>query len=136
MLKVLFVEGYYGLSEDEIEYEIVEGRSLGKFVGIECVEDVGEEKRVWKYGEVVRNRGVYEKVFWEFDSLMESKGVELNEGGMIDGSFVIGGGEGKRGDENEEIKEGGGDKLWNENGEKKWEKDVDGGWRKKGDESF
>ena len=75
MLKVIFVEGYYGLGEKEIEYEIMEGRSLGEFVRIGRVEDVGEEKRVWKVKKEVSECGRLERLLRRFGELLNGKGV-------------------------------------------------------------
>ena len=63
MFKVLFLQRYYGLSDHQIEYQIVDRTSFRKFLGIECVDDVPDEKTVWKYRELLTNTGVYDKLF-------------------------------------------------------------------------
>lgn len=102
----------------------------------ECVDDVPDEKTVWKYRELLTNTGVYDKLFSEFHSFMESKGLQFNEGRIIDASFVIAPRQRNTRDENEQIKQGAGDKLWNDNPHKKCHKDVDARWTKKRDETF
>lgn len=82
------------------------------------------------------NTGVYDKLFSEFHSFMESKGLQFNEGRIIDASFVIAPRQRNTRDENEQIKQGAGDKLWNDNPHKKCHKDVDARWTKKRDETF
>lgn len=136
MFKVLFLQRYYGLSDHQIEYQIVDRTSFRKFLGIECVDDVHDEKTVWKYRELLTNTGVYDKLFSEFHSFMESKGLQFNEGRIIDASFVIAPRQRNTRDENEQIKQGAGDKLWNDNPHKKCHKDVDARWTKKRDETF
>ena len=136
MFKVLFLQRYYGLSDHQIEYQIVDRTSFRKFLGIECVDDVPDEKTVWKYRELLTNTGVYDKLFSEFHSFMESKGLQFNEGRIIDASFVIAPRQRNTRDENEQIKQGAGDKLWNDNPHKKCHKDVDARWTKKRDETF
>ena len=91
---------------------------------------------VWKYRELLTNTGVYDKLFSEFHSFMESKGLQFNEGRIIDASFVIAPRQRNTRDENEQIKQGAGDKLWNDNPHKKCHKDVDARWTKKRDETF
>ena len=95
-----------------------------------------DEKTVWKYRELLTNTGVYDKLFSEFHSFMESKGLQFNEGRIIDASFVIAPRQRNTRDENEQIKQGAGDKLWNDNPHKKCHKDVDARWTKKRDETF
>ena len=136
MFKVLFLQRYYGLSDHQIKYQIVDRTSFRKFLGIECVDDVPDEKTVWKYRELLTNTGVYDKLFSEFHSFMESKGLQFNEGRIIDASFVIAPRQRNTRDENEQIKQGAGDKLWNDNPHKKCHKDVDARWTKKRDETF
>src|SRR5699024_12675916 len=67
---------------------------------------------------------------------MEIKVLQFNEGRIIDASFVIAPRKRKTRDENEQIKQGAGDKLWNYNPHKKCHKDVDARWTKKRDETF
>lgn len=59
MFKVLFLLRYYVLSD----YQIVDRMSFRKFLGIECVDDVPDEKTVWKYCKLLINTGVYDKFF-------------------------------------------------------------------------
>lgn len=88
MFKVLFLQRYYGLSDHQIEYQIVDRTSFCKFLGIECVDDVPDEKTVWKYRELLTNTGVYDKLFSEFHSFMESTGLQFNEGRIIDARWT------------------------------------------------
>ena len=124
------------MSDHQIEYQIVDRTSFRKFLGIECVDDVPDEKTVWKYRELLTNTGVYDKLFSEFHSYIESKGLQSNEGRNIHASFVIAPRQRNTRDENEQIKQGAGDKLWNDNPHKKCHKDVDARWTKKRDETF
>ena len=101
----LVLQRYYGLSDHQIEYQIVDRTSFRKFLGIECVDDVPDEKTVWKYRELLTNTGVYDKLFSEFHSFMESKGLQFNEGRIIDASFVIAPRQRNTRDENEQIKQ-------------------------------
>ena len=93
------------MSDHQIEYQIVDRTSFRKFLGIECVDDVPDEKTVWKYRELLTNTGVYDKLFSEFHSFMESKGLQFNEGRIIDASFVIAPRQRNTRDENEQIKQ-------------------------------
>jgi hypothetical protein len=60
----------------------------------------------------------------------------LNEGKMIDASFTIATRQKKTKEENDKIKKGEGDKLWNNKPNKKKHKDIDARWTKKNDETF
>lgn len=136
MFKILFLQRYYGLSDRQIEYQIVDRTSFRKFLGIECVDDVPDEKTVWKYREALTKSGVYDKLFNEFRDFMESQGLQFNEGRIIDASFVIAPRQRNTREENSMIKEGRGNELWNDNPHKKCHKDIDARWTKKRGETF
>lgn len=56
MFKILFLQRYYGLSDHQIEYQIVDRTSFRAFLGIENVDDVPDEKTIWKYREALTSR--------------------------------------------------------------------------------
>ena len=59
-------------------------------------------------------------------------GLIVNEGKIVDASFVIVPKQKNAREENKMIKEGEGRELWNDNPHKKRHKDVDARWTKKG----
>ncbi|MEO3223847.1 IS5-like element IS1168 family transposase, partial [Parabacteroides distasonis] len=125
MFKILFLQRYYGLSDHQIEYQIVDRTSFRAFLGIENVDDVPDEKTIWKYREALTSVGAYDKLFEDFRTFMEAKGLQFNEGRIIDASFVVAPRQRNTREENAKIKEGKGDELWNDNPHKKFHKDVD-----------
>lgn len=90
MFKVLFLQRYYGLSDEQTEYQIVDRGSFRRFVGIENVDDVPDARTIWKYREELTKANAYDKLFDEFTEMLRQKGYELNKGQMIDASFVVG----------------------------------------------
>jgi len=75
-------------------------------------------------------------LFNEFKSFLESKALILNEGQMIDASFTVAPRQRNTREENEKIKNGEGDELWNDKPHKKSHKDIDARWTKKNGETF
>lgn len=136
MFKVLFLQRYYGLGDHQIQYQIVDRTSFRGFLGIESVEEVPDEKTVWKYREALTAGGVYDKLFGMFRAYMEERGLVFNGGKIVDASFVIAPRQRNTRDENSTIKEGRGDELWNDNPHKKCHKDIDARWTKKRGESY
>ncbi len=91
---------------------------------------------IWKYREDLTNKGAYDKLFKDFDAYLDSLGLIVNEGKIIDASFVVAPRQRNTPEENRKIKEGKGDELWNDNPNKKRHKDVDARWTKKRDENY
>lgn len=138
MFKIIFLQRYYGLGDEQIEYQIKDRTSFRDFLGIECVGDVPDEKTVWKFKDILAKNGTMEKLFDEFHAVLEAKGLILNEGKIIDASFVVVPRQRNTHEENKKIKNGEGGELWNGEDEKhkKVHKDIDARWTKKRGEKF
>ena len=132
MLKVLFLQRLYNISDHQIEYQIKDRMSFREFLDIQSVDDVPDEKTVWKYRDIMSESGVGERLFEKFNEQLASMGLIVNEGKIVDASFVIVPKQRNTREENKKIKEGKGNELWNDNPHKKCHKDVDARWTKKG----
>ena len=136
MFKIMILQRYYGLGDTQIEYQILDRISFKKFLGLESGDKVPDEKTVWAFREKLTNEGLVEGIFFKFTKHLEMKGFIMNEGKMVDASFTIAPRQRNTRDENKKIKEGNGDKLWNDKPNKKKHKDTDARWTKKNGETF
>lgn len=136
MFKILILQRFYGLGDTQIEYQIIDRTSFKKFLGLESGDKVPDEKTVWAFRESLTNKGLVEKLFTQFRDYLESKGMIMNEGKMVDASFTVAPRQRNTKEENKQIKEGKGDALWNDNPNKKRHKDIDARWTKKNKETF
>lgn len=136
MFKVMFLQRLYGLSDEQAEYQITDRTSFRKFLGILAVEDVPDARTIWKYKEELTTTGAYDRLFKDFYAHLATLGLIVNEGKMIDASFVVAPRQRNTREENRKIKEGHGDELWNDNPHKKCHKDIDARWTKKRNETF
>jgi hypothetical protein len=80
------------------------------------------------------NSGLVEELFEQFKQYLKSKDLIMNEGKMVDASFVITPRQRNTREENKTIKEGKGNELWNDKPNKKRHKDIDARWTKKNKE--
>jgi IS5 family transposase len=136
MFKILILQRYYGLGDTQIEYQIHDRLSFKKFLGLESGDKVPDEKTVWAFRENLTNKGLVEDIFSAFTNYLESKGLIMNQGKMIDASFTVAPRQRNTREENKKIKEGEGDELWKDNPNKKKHKDIDARWTKKNGETF
>jgi IS5 family transposase len=136
MFKILILQRYYGLGDKQIEYQILDRISFKKFLCITSGDKVPDEKTVWLFRENVTKTGLVEELFAQFKSYLESKELIFNEGQLVDASFTIAPRQRNTREENEKIKKGEGDDLWNDHPHKKCHKDIDARWTKKNDETF
>jgi IS5 family transposase len=142
MFKILVLQRYYGLGDHQIEYQIVDRTSFRQFLGIQTVSDIPDEKTVWACREKLVRTGAFDRLFGDFRRFLDEKGLRLDEGKIIDATFVPAPRQRNSHEVNKTIKEGKGDTLWNaEEGDsakvkkskkaKKCHKDIDARWTKK-----
>ncbi|HOY90488.1 MAG TPA: IS5 family transposase, partial [Bacteroidales bacterium] len=136
MFKIMILQRYYGLGDTQIEYQILDRLSFKKFLGLESGDKVPDEKTVWLFRENLTKSGLVKEIFEQFRQYLETEGLIMNEGKMIDASFTIAPRQRNTREENKMIKEGRGDELWNDKPNKKRHKDIDARWTKKNDETF
>lgn len=131
MLKVLFLQRLYNISDNQVEYQIKDRMNFREFLDICSVDDVPDEKTVWKYKNIMANAGIGIKLFEKFNEQLASMGLIVNEGKIVDASFVTVPKQRNTREDNKKIKEGEGGDLWNDNPHKKCHKEVDARWTKK-----
>lgn len=136
IFKVMFLQRLYGLSDEQVEYQIKDRTSFRDFIGICTVDDVPDARTIWKYREELTRNGAYDELFKCFYTHLQSLGLIVNEGKIIDASFVVSPRQRNTREENASIKKGEGDSLWNDNLHKKCHKDIDARWTKKRGETF
>ncbi len=136
MFKILILQRFYGLGDTQLEYQIIDRISFKNFLGFESGDKIPDEKTIWAFRENLTKKGLIEILFNEFKEYLVGKGLIINEGKMIDASFTIAPRQRNTKEENQTIKEGKGDSLWNDKPHKKRHKDIDARWTKKNNETF
>lgn len=136
LFKILILQRYYGLGDNQVEYQILDRSSFKTFLGLETGDKVPDEKTVWSFRERVTKTGLVEELLEQFTSFLEEKEMIFNEGQLIDASFTVAPLQRNTREENKKIKDGEGDNLQNNKPNKKKHKDVDARWTKKNGETF
>ena len=136
MFKIILLQRYYGLGDKQVEYQIIDRTSFKRFLGLETGDKVPDEKTVWAFREQLTKTGLVDELFGQFIGYLESNGLIFNEGQIIDASFTIAPRQRNTREENQQIKNGQGKDLWNDNPHKKSHKDIDARWTKKNNENF
>lgn len=113
MFKVIFLQRYYGLGDHQIQSQIIDRTSFRQFLGIHTVAEVPDEKTVWACKNKLAVDGTFDRLFEEFRTYLDSKGLSFNEGKIIDATFVEAPKQRNTKEENEQIKAGNGKDLWN-----------------------
>lgn len=139
MFKILILQRYYNLSDEQTEFQIKDRLSFMQFLGIQIGDKVPDEKTIWLFKEQLSEQNLSETLFDLFASQLLENGIVAKEGSIIDASFVDVPKQRNTRDENKDIKKGAiplsfakEDKQGNKS--KLAQKDTDARWTKKNDE--
>jgi IS5 family transposase len=88
MFKILVLQKYYNLSDEQTEFQINDRTSFKQFLGLKIEDTVPDEKTVWHFKEQLANKELSEKLFNLFAEQLITQGIVAKEGSMIDASFV------------------------------------------------
>jgi IS5 family transposase len=136
LFKILILQRYYGLGDKQVEYQIIDRTSFKTFLGLSSGDKVPDEKTIWLFREELTKAGLIEKIFEQFITYLSEQSLIFNEGKIVDASFTVAPKQRNTKEENEIIKSGKGDELWQDKPNKKSHKDIDARWTKKNDETF
>jgi len=137
LFKSLLIQSLYNLSDDQLEYQIIDRASFKRFLGLKKSDKVPDSKTFWFFREQLIEKDVIMGLFKTFNETLDAAGVFANEGKMIDASFVEAPRQRNTREENKHIKETGtAPKEWDINPNKKRQKDIDARWTKKNNTTF
>jgi IS5 family transposase len=134
MFKIILLKRFYNLSDEQAEYQINDRLSFKEFLGLSSGDRVPDSRTIWLFQNNLIQKNLEETLFAQFHNYLDNLGLFVNEGKIIDASFVEVPRQRNKKEENEKIKSGEGAGLWNDNPHKKRQKDIDARWTKKNDE--
>lgn len=128
MFKTIILCALYNLSDDQVEYQILDRLSFTRFLGLELKDNVPDSRTVWLYGDKLARAGDIEELFADFDGYLGRKAMG---GRIIDAAIVSVPKQRSTRDENESIKKGEAPEQRGENPSKGSQKNTDARWTKK-----
>jgi IS5 family transposase len=132
MLKILILQRTYNLSDEQTEYQINDRLSFQRFLGLDLSCDVPDYSTIWKFREMLSNKGLVNELFSAFKKYLEAQGLIMCNGSIIDASFVDVPKQRNTREENAKIKKGETPADWTAN--KCSHKDTDARWATKNKE--
>ena len=136
LFKILILQRIYNLSDEATEYQIIDRLSFKNFLGLASDDKVPDQNTIWSFREKLGEKDTVSDLFNGFHALLQENGLMINEGKMIDATFVEAPRKRNTREENEKIKAGQGDELWNDHPHKKCQKDIDARWTKKNGQTY
>lgn len=136
LFKILILQRYYNLSDDQIEYQINDRMSFMRFLNLTIADDIPDSKTVWKFREQLIELGIILDLFTLFNSKLESMGLIVHQGRIVDASFVEVPKQRNSKEDNDQIKGGEIPESIRKNPAKLSQKDTDARWAKKNNVSY
>lgn len=133
MFKIIVLQKYYALSEEQTEFQILDRFSFMRFLKVAPGDDLPDKNTIWDFKEKLGTEGVVE-LFEQFSQQLGEAGVYGKEGVIVDASFVDVPRQRNTREENASIKKGETPKDWKEQPNKLRQKDLDARWTKKNNE--
>ena len=88
LFKALVIQSLYNLSDDQLEYQIIDRASFKRFLELKKSDKVPDSKTFWLFREQLIERNIIMGLFKTFNETLDAAGVFANEGKMVDTSFV------------------------------------------------
>ncbi len=134
MFKILVIQKYYNLSDEQTEFRINDSLSFQRFLGITLSDKVPDHNKIWDFRERLTKAGAINILFDKFEKLLEKKDIIGTTGVIVDASFVEVPRQRNNRDDNKKIKEGEIPEDWKDKPNKLSHKDTDARWTKKNKE--
>ena len=137
MLKVLVLQKYHNLSDEQTEFQIGDRFSFMQFLGLQPGDSVPDEKTIWDFKGLLDKDGRdgARKLFECFASQLSGEGMIAREGSIVDASFVDAPRARNTREQNAQIKSGERPEGFEADTAKGRQKDCDARWTKKNTET-
>ncbi len=130
MFRVIILQSLYGLSDDQMEFQLKDRRSFERFAsGDDTRYQMPDAKTIWLYKERFKEHGIARKVFKKFNHQLDKANLMARSGQIVDASFIEVPRQRNSRDDNKHMKPRNSTEGWSDN--KKKQKDVDARWTEK-----
>ena len=89
MLRIYFMQQWYGLSDPAMEDALYDSEAMRRFAGIDLGEDaVPDETTILNFRHLLERHKLTEKLFEETQHYLRDKGLMLREGTIVDATII------------------------------------------------
>lgn len=135
MLKVLVLQRFFDLSDEETEFQIMDRFSFLRFLGLRPGDGAPDHATIWAFKERLGEDGM-RAIFDVFNGQLRAAGLIASSGKIIDASFVEAPKQRNSRQENEQIKRGEVPQSIAEKPRRACQKDLEARWTQKGGVSY
>lgn len=132
MFKTLILQTLYGLSDAQAEFQILDRRSFGRFLGLDDGDNTPDETTIWRFREALVRADAIETLFARFDAHLKSLGYLARGGQIVDASIISAPRQRMTDEERAVVREGGIPLAWAAQPARLAQKDRDARWTSSG----
>jgi IS5 family transposase len=86
MVRVLFLQGCYSLSDEELEFQIHDRLSFQQF--LDFPKTIPDYSTIWRFREELIEEDIFDKIWDEIQSQIEKKNIQIEKGYIQDATFI------------------------------------------------
>lgn len=86
MVKCLFLQSWYGLSDEELEYQLYNRLDFQQFLGFP--KDIPDYSTIWRFREELAESDITEKIWEEQKRQLAQHDIKVKEGKIQDATFI------------------------------------------------
>lgn len=86
--RMLVVQRLYDMSDDALEFHVLDRFTFRSFVGLSLIDEVPDAKTIWEFREKLAKSGALESIWDLFMEELERKGLVAKEGRIVDAEVV------------------------------------------------
>lgn len=134
MVRILCIQQLYKLSDDAMEYQLLDRCTFQRFCGLEYSASIPDAKTIWHFKERLRQARGADLLFSELNQQLKAKGYRARGGQLIDATLIPSPIQHHRKADKAELKAGQIPKDWTD--AKRSQTDLDASWTKKHSKSY
>lgn len=87
MLKMMFLQGWYGLSDEELEFQVNDRLSFQQF--LDFPNFIPDYSTVWRFREELAEENLTDKIWDELQRQIKEKNISIEKGVIQDATFIV-----------------------------------------------
>ena len=88
MLRIHFLQELYDLSDMAVMNEVIDSRAFSEFCGVDSSNQVSDGDTIGRFRALLVKHGLQKKLFAQVVELLESKGLILKKGTIVDSAII------------------------------------------------
>ena len=88
LFKILILQSLYNLSDEAMEYQILDRYSFSRFLGIRQGAKVPDATTIFRFRDELAKANIIEILFTKFDQFLQANGFRAQKGQIVDASIL------------------------------------------------